>query len=89
MTMQLCCRDVGLNCDFEPRGNTEEEVLHLSWRTAGQLIQVSTGEILLDDSTELKGDPDVMVRVGTRISAERVASTVRRGGVTTNFPTTE
>jgi len=25
--MQLRCRDVGLNCDFEARGTTEEEVL--------------------------------------------------------------
>jgi hypothetical protein len=50
------------------------------------LIRASTGEIVLDDSTELKGDPDEMVRVGTRIFAERVARTVRQGGVTTNFP---
>ena len=38
MTMQLCCRDVGLNCDFEARGNTEEEVLQkgrLGARTLG------------------------------------------------------
>jgi predicted small metal-binding protein len=27
MAMQLRCRDVGLNCDFEARGTTEEEVL--------------------------------------------------------------
>ncbi len=27
MPMQLRCRDVGLNCDFETRGTTEEEVL--------------------------------------------------------------
>ena len=30
-----------------------------------------------------------MVRVGARIFAERVARTVRQGGVTTNFPQTE
>ncbi len=62
---------------------------NLIWLFTGQLIRVSTGEILLDDSTELKGDPDRMVRVGTRIFAERVARTVRRGGVTTNFPNAE
>jgi predicted small metal-binding protein len=27
MAMQLRCRDVGLDCDFETRGATEEEVL--------------------------------------------------------------
>jgi hypothetical protein len=59
------------------------------WLFTGQLIRVSTGENLLDDSTELKGDPDKIVRVGSRIFAERVARTVRRGGVTTNFPNAE
>lgn len=62
---------------------------NLIWLFTGQLIRVSTGEILLDDSTELKGEPDAMVRVGTRIFAERVARTVQRGGVTTNFPSAE
>ncbi len=62
---------------------------NLIWLFTGQLIRVSTGEILLDDSTELKGDPDQMVRVGTRIFAERVARTVRQGGRTTNFPNAE
>jgi len=27
MAKQLRCRDVGLNCDYEARGATEEEVL--------------------------------------------------------------
>jgi predicted small metal-binding protein len=27
MAKQLRCRDIGMNCDFEARGNTEEEVL--------------------------------------------------------------
>ncbi|HEV8177350.1 MAG TPA: DUF1059 domain-containing protein [Gemmatimonadales bacterium] len=27
MAKQLRCRDVGLNCDFEARGTTDEEVL--------------------------------------------------------------
>jgi len=27
MAKELRCRDVGMNCDFETRGNTEEEVL--------------------------------------------------------------
>jgi hypothetical protein len=49
---------------------------------------VPTGAIILDDSTELKGETEGMVRAGSRIFAERVARTVRRGGRTTNFPNT-
>lgn len=60
---------------------------NLIWLFTGQLIQVSTGKILLDDSTELKGEPDRMVQAGARIFAERVARAVRKGGVVTNFPT--
>lgn len=62
---------------------------NLIWLFTGQLIRVSSGEIVLDDSTELKGDPENMVRVGARIFAERVARTVRQGGLTTNFPNAE
>jgi hypothetical protein len=54
---------------------------NLIWLLTGQLIDVKTGEIVLDDSTELKGDPEPMVRAGVRIFAERVARTVKeRGG---------
>jgi hypothetical protein len=59
---------------------------NLIWLLSGQLIRVATGEIVLDDSTELKGDPAVMVRIGTRIFADRIVRTVRDGGRTTNFP---
>ena len=59
---------------------------NLIWLFTGQLIHAATGEIVLDDSTELKGEPEAMVRAGSRIFAERVARTVRRGGVATNFP---
>jgi Protein of unknown function (DUF2380) len=62
---------------------------NLIWLLTGQLIHVATGDIILDDSTELKGDPDPMVRAGTRIFAERVARTVRAGGMNTNFPNGE
>lgn len=61
---------------------------NLIWLFTGQLIHAPTGTIILDDSTELKGPPDGMVRAGSRIFAERVARTVRHGGVTTNFPNT-
>lgn len=59
---------------------------NLIWLFTGQLIHIPTGKIMLDDSTELKGDPATMVRAGARIFAERIARTVRNGGVTTNFP---
>lgn len=61
---------------------------NLIWLLTGQLIHVPTGAIILDDSTELKGETEGMVRAGSRIFAERVARTVRRGGMTTNFPNT-
>ncbi len=60
---------------------------NLIWLLTGQLVHAPTGTIVLDDSTELKGEPEAMVRAGARIFAERVARTVRAGGVTTNFPT--
>ncbi len=62
---------------------------NLIWLLSAQLIRVENGQIILDDSTELKGEPDAMVRLGARIFAERVARTVRNGGYTTNFPQAE
>lgn len=59
---------------------------NLIWLFTGQLIHAPTGEIILDDSTELKGEPAGMVRAGSRIFAERVARTVRSRGVANNFP---
>jgi len=61
---------------------------NLIWLFTGQLIHAPTGTIVLDDTTELKGEPEGMVRAGSRIFAERVARTVHRGGVTTNYPNT-
>lgn len=61
---------------------------NLIWLFTGQLIHAPTGTIVLDDTTELKGETEGMVRAGSRIFAERVARTIRRGGVTTNFPNT-
>jgi hypothetical protein len=49
---------------------------NLIWLFTGQLIHAPTGTIILDDSTELKGPPEGMVRAGSRIFAERVARTV-------------
>lgn len=62
---------------------------NLIWLLSAQLIHVPDGEIVLDDSTELKGEPGLMVRIGMRQFADRVARTVRAGGVTTNFPNGE
>jgi len=60
---------------------------NLIWLLTAQLVHVPSGAIVLDDSTELKGEPEAMVRAGTRIFAQRVARTVRAGGVATDFPT--
>jgi Protein of unknown function (DUF2380) len=59
---------------------------NLIWLLSAQLIRVETGAIVLDDSTELKGEPTEMVRVGVRQFADRVARTVRAGGYVTNYP---
>ena len=82
-----CARFVGqeLGAGWVVMGKVSK-TSNLIWLFTGQLIQVSTGRIVLDDSTELKGDPDRMVRAGIRIFAERVARTIREGGVTNNFP---
>lgn len=62
---------------------------NLIWLLAAQLIHVPDGEIVLDDTTELKGDPGVMVRIGARQFADRAARTIRAGGITTNYPNGE
>ncbi len=59
---------------------------NLIWLFTGQLIHAPTGEIILDDSTELKGETTGMIRAGSRIFAERVARTVRNRGIANNFP---
>jgi len=59
---------------------------NLIWLLSAQLIRVETGAIVQDDSTELKGEPTGMVRVGVRQFADRVARTIRAGGHVTNYP---
>lgn len=59
---------------------------NLIWLLSGQLVRVATSAIVLDDSTELKGEPGPMVRVGVRSFGNRVARTIRAGGYATNFP---
>jgi predicted small metal-binding protein len=41
MAKELRCRDVGMNCDFEARGNTEEEVLQKASAHARSAHQIS------------------------------------------------
>jgi hypothetical protein len=62
---------------------------NLIWLLSAQLIHVTDGTIILDDSTELKGEPEGMVRVGMRQFADRVVRTIRAGGVATNYPNGE
>ena len=73
-----CARAVGrdLNADWVVMAKVSK-TSNLIWLLTGQLINVATGEIVMDDSTELKGDPEPMVRAGVRIFAERVARTVK------------
>lgn len=59
---------------------------NLIWLLSAQLIRVQNGELILDDSTELKGDPAIMIPIGMRQFATRVTRTVRAGGVASNFP---
>lgn len=41
MTKQLRCRDLGMNCDFEARANTEEEVLQQASAHAHAVHQIT------------------------------------------------
>ena len=68
------------------RPDQSQQTSNLIWLLSAQLIRVATGAIILDDSTELKGEPGRMVRIGTRIFADRVVRAVQQGGYTTNFP---
>ena len=73
-----CARAVGrdLNADWVVMAKVSK-TSNLIWLLTGQLINVDTGKIEMDDSTELKGDPEAMIRAGVRIFAERVARTVK------------
>ena len=74
-----CARAVGraVDADWVVMAKVSK-TSNLIWLLTGQLIDVATGEIVLDDSTELKGDPEPMIRAGVRIFAERVARTVKQ-----------
>jgi hypothetical protein len=50
---------------------------NLIWLFSGDLVDVASGKLELDDTTELKGDPVRITRAGTGIFADRVARAVR------------
>jgi predicted small metal-binding protein len=41
MAKELLCRDVGMDCDFKARGNTEEEVLQQASAHARSAHQIT------------------------------------------------
>jgi hypothetical protein len=73
-----CARYVGrtLGADWVVMSKVSK-TSNLIWLFTAQLVNVRTGDLVMDDSTELKGDPEPMVRAGTRIFAERVVRTIR------------
>lgn len=50
---------------------------NLIWVLTGQLIDVRAGDVIIDDSYELKGDAEKMVPAAARIFADRVARRIR------------
>jgi hypothetical protein len=68
-----CAREVGrhLGVPWVVTGKVSK-TSNLIWIFSGQLINVATGELLMDDEYELKGDPHDMVAAGARAFARRV-----------------
>jgi uncharacterized protein DUF2380 len=52
---------------------TVSKTSNLIWLFSGQLIDVRTGKLVMDDEYELKGDSREMVVQGARVFAQRVA----------------
>jgi len=52
---------------------------NLIWLFSGELIDVETGQLLLDDDCELKGDPDTMVPAGVGLFANRIDKRITTG----------
>jgi hypothetical protein len=50
---------------------------NLIWVLSGELIDVASGKLLLDDEFELKGDANTMVPAGIGLFAARVAKRAR------------
>ena len=72
-----CARVVGraLGARWAVMGKVSK-TSNLIWLFSGQLIDVATGELTLDDEYELKGVASEMVPAGARVFARRVAKRV-------------
>jgi hypothetical protein len=72
-----CARAVGqaLGARWAVMGKVSK-TSNLIWLFSGQLIDVATGELTLDDEYELKGVASEMVPAGARVFARRVAKRV-------------
>ena len=75
-----CARAVGkaLGAQWVVMGKVSK-TSNLIWLFSGELIKVETGEMLLDDDCELKGDPNVMVPAGVGLFANRINRRVTTG----------
>jgi len=71
--VMACARAVGqkLGVPWVVTGKVSK-TSNLIWIFSGQLIDVATGELVMDDEYELKGDPHDMVAAGSRVFARRV-----------------
>jgi hypothetical protein len=72
-----CARAVGkaLGVPWVVMGKVSK-TSNLIWLFSGELINVETGELILDDDCELKGDPETMVPAGVGLFANRVSKRV-------------
>jgi Protein of unknown function (DUF2380) len=72
-----CARAVGkaLGVPWVVMGKVSK-TSNLIWLFSGELINVATGELILDDDCELKGDPNTMVPAGVGLFAIRVSKRV-------------
>jgi len=72
-----CARAVGqhLGAPWVVMGKLSK-TSNLIWTFSGQLINVKTGQLVIDDTFELKGNPDEMVPPGMGVFAQRVSKRV-------------
>jgi TolB-like protein len=68
-----CARAVGkaLGARWVVMGKVSK-TSNLIWLFSGELINVETGELVIDDDCELKGDPETMVPAGVGLFANRI-----------------
>jgi TolB-like protein len=79
-----CARSVGqqLGAKWVVMGKISK-TSDLIWIFSGELIDVATGKLVLDDSYELKGIASDMVPKGAQVFARRVAKRIVAGDSTT------